>query len=216
MIRNFIFCFALLLGAFSYGQNFTVNLTPTPETCFGNGAISVTVDNVVAGATVDYVIYKLPNDSVPLAVGVGNAGGVGYPYTFSGLTAGDYKVVATQVLNGNPLGSAVGEETVIQGATHVSPTTTVLTPHILCGEDGTITVTLNQGTAQYYKLLMEQPEGSGTFVEVAGEQGAFETTTVFTDLTPGHYRVVIRDAICNYDVVIAQFISSLPIPSVEL
>lgn len=215
MIRNFIFCFALLLGAFSYAQNFTLNLVPTLETCFGNGAVAVTVENATAGATVDYVIYKLPNVTNPIAVGVGNAAEVGYPHNFSGLTSGEYQVVATQVVNGVPVGSVIELVTVAQGASHVTPTAMQVVPYILCGDDGTITVTITQGVAQYYKLLKEEPEGSGIFVEVAGPQGAFETTTVFTGLTSGHYRVLVQDATCDIPVVYTQFISSDPIPPVE-
>src|SRR5690606_32275041 len=158
MIRNFIFCFALILGAFSYAQNFTLNLVPTLETCFGNGAVAVTVENATAGATVDYVIYKLPNVTNPIAVGVGNAAEVGYPHNFSGLTSGEYQVVATQVVNGVPVGSVTEPVTVAQGASHVTPTAMQVVPYILCGDDGTITVTITQGVAQYYRLLKEEPE----------------------------------------------------------
>src|SRR5690606_30264386 len=148
MIRNFIFCFVLLLSASSFAQ-FSINLTPTPETCYGNGAISVTVDNTVAGATVDYVLYKLPNVTTPLASGVGDSGQTGYPFTFSGLTTGDYEVVATQSL-GAPVGSVVGQETVLQPIPLVSPLTTETDKWILCGEDGWISAEILQGTAQYY------------------------------------------------------------------
>src|SRR5690606_7840790 len=71
---------------------------------------------------------------------------------------------------------------------------------------GTITVMLNQGVAEYYKLLMEMPAGSGTFIEVAGPQGAGEDTTVFMDIVPGHYRIVIKDDICGNEVVITYFV----------
>lgn len=214
MIRNFIFCVVLLFGASSFAQSFDLTLTPTAETCYGNGAISVTANNTVAGVTVDYVLYKMPDESTPVAFGVGNSGQPGYPFTFSGLTPGDYKVVATQSL-GAPIGSALGDVTVAAGATHVSPLTTEIDKWILCGEDGYITATLLQGTAQYYRLLKEQPEGSGTFVEVAGPQDGGETSSTFENLTPGQYRVVIRDAVCDNDVVITVFINPVTIGPVE-
>lgn len=214
MIRNFIFCFVLLLSASSFAQ-FSINLTPTPETCYGNGAISVTVDNTVAGATVDYVLYKLPNVTTPLASGVGDSGQTGYPFTFSGLTTGDYEVVATQSL-GAPVGSVVGQETVLQPIPLVSPLTTETDKWILCGEDGWISAEILQGTAQYYILRMEQPAGSGIFVDVAGPQDGGESSTLFENLTPGHYRVVIRDAVCDNDVVITEIIDPVTIGPADI
>lgn len=215
MIRNFILCFALLLSASSFAQVFDVNLTPTTETCYGSGAITVTVANTVAGATVDYVLYKMPDTSTAVAFGaVGASGAPDYLHTFTGLVAGDYEVVATQTLGG-PLGSQVESVTVDSSGNFVTPLATTYEPWILCGEDGTITVTIAQGTAEYYILRKEEPAGSGMFVDIQGPQDGGETSTIFENLTPGQYRVVIRDQICQNDVVRTVIINPVVIPPVE-
>lgn len=194
---------------------FGLNLVPTPEICFQDGEIEATISWITPGATVDYTLYQLPNDTTPIAFGTGNPLQPGYPFNFTGLVAGDYAVVVTQILGGNPIGSVVEIVTVPEGTNQVTPETTIISEHILCGDDGTITVTLEQGIAAHYILQMEQPAGSGTFVQVAGPQGAFETSTVFTGLFPGQYRVVILDAICNENTVMTWFINPLTIPPVE-
>src|SRR5690554_3370944 len=98
MIRNFIFCFALLLSASTYAQlpGFTLDIAVTSETCFENGVINVEVDGIAAGATVDYVIYKMPDEVTPVGTAAGNPA-PNFPAIFNGLDSGDYKVVATQI-----------------------------------------------------------------------------------------------------------------------
>src|SRR5690606_24491437 len=86
---------------------------------------------------------------------------------------------------------------------------------IKCNDDGVIEVTLGQGTAQHYVLRKEVPEGSGTFVDVAGPQDGGEISTIFENLTPGHYRVVITDQICQTDVVYTVFLDELVFPDPE-
>ena len=84
-----------LFTQFSYGQlsAFTFNVTPTNETCLGNGALAFNVAGTLPGSTIDYSIYLLPNTTTPLVV-------VTTP-TLTGLNAGNYLVIATQSLGAN-------------------------------------------------------------------------------------------------------------------
>src|SRR5690554_6846650 len=209
MIRNFIFCFALLLGVFSYAQlpAFTLDIEVTPETCYDNGVIDVEVNGVASGATVSYVIYKMPDETTPVANGAGGAA-PNYPYSFEGLDSGDYKVVATQSLGGET-GTEVAIVSILDETDPVTTGTTTITDDILCGNDGEITITLQQGTAASYELFQQQPDG--TFQSIAGPQ----VSNVFTNLTGGVYSIGILDAQCGNVVSMSHTLEYNPLGPVE-
>ncbi len=184
-------------------QGFDLNLTATPETCYGsNGAISITTENTTAGATLEYVLYKLPENTIPYSFGMGDAGD---SFVFSGLISGDYKVAVTQLVGSTSLGTEEEIITISFLINSVTPQTTEIMSSIVC-DTGTITVMLFQGVAEYYQLLVEQPVGSGTFVEVGGPQGDGEDTTVFMGIVPGNYRILIKDENCGNEVIITHFV----------
>src|SRR5690554_736876 len=209
MIRNFIFCFALLLSASTYAQlpSFTLDITVTPETCFENGVIDVEVDGVAAGATMSYVIYKMPDEATPVATAVGNPA-PNFPAIFNGLDSGDYKVVATQTL-GTDTGVEMQIVTIDDESDPVTTGTTTITDYILCGNDGEITITLQQGTAASYELFQQQPDG--TFQSIAGPQ----VSNVFTNLTGGVYAIGILDAQCGNVVSMGHTLEYNPLGPVE-
>src|SRR5690554_1498800 len=209
MIRNFIFCFALLLSASTYAQlpSFTLDITVTPETCFENGVIDVEVDGVAAGATVSYVIYKMPDEVTSVATAAGGAA-PNYPASFTGLDSGDYKVVATQTL-GADTGVEMQIVTIDDDTDPVTSETTQITHYILCGNDGEITVTLNQGTATTYQLSQQQPDGS--YQIIAGPQ----PSNVFSGLTAGVFVITIEDAQCGNFVSMSHTIPFAPLGPVE-
>jgi len=188
MIRSFIIGFTLLVGVFSQAQPFTLNATPVPETCFGNGEIIVSVASVPSGATVDYVLYKLPDVTTPVATAVGGAPPT-YPFTFQGLTDGTYKVVATQNSSGQ---SSFEEETVIviDNKNPVTPQTTNVKHTILCGDDGEITIDVTQGNVLTYELSQQI---GGSLVQIYPPQ----TANTFSGLTPGVYVIGMIDALCG-------------------
>lgn len=194
MIRNFIFCFALLLGAFSYAQlpGFTLEAETTAETCFQNGTITVTVEGIAPGAAVDYVLYMLPDEDTPLPV-TGN----GETFTFSGLANGAYKVVATQSLGGD---TSVEEETVVVANefNQVNSSHIHIEDYILCGDDGELTVTMLLGVAEQYQLLTFP--GQDIIVD-------WQESNVFTGLFQGEYLVRV-DIGC--DIIPRQYNLSTP------
>ena len=72
-------------------SDFTLLVTPTNQTCTGNGTLTFEVNGATNGANFIYSVYLLPNTTVPLVTVTTS--------TVSGLNAGDYLVIATQVLN---------------------------------------------------------------------------------------------------------------------
>lgn len=46
----------------------TMNLTPTAQTCTGNGKINVSIGNTEAGADFTIQVYQLPNETVPVQI----------------------------------------------------------------------------------------------------------------------------------------------------
>ena len=49
-------------------NEFTLSLTPTDETCTGNGQITMDIGNTEAGAEFEFLIYQLPNTVTPFRV----------------------------------------------------------------------------------------------------------------------------------------------------
>jgi len=207
MIRSFIIAFTLLVGVFSQAQSFTLNTTPTAETCFGNGEIDVSVSGVPSGATVDYVLYKLPDLTTPVATAVGGSP-PSYPFVFQGLTDGQYKVVATQNSGGQ---SSSEEDTVIvlDSKNAVTPPTTNISHTILCGDDGKITIDVTQGVVSTYELLQQQ--GDGSFSQIFPPQ----IGNTFAGLTPGVYVVSMVDALCGNTVNMTYTITGITLGNVE-
>lgn len=175
MVRYFTLCFLLFCGAFAgYSQlsNFTLTVTVTDETCFGNGSLAFSVSGTQPGATVIYEVYKLPNTTTPIASSTGN------PVT--GLNSGTYSVVATQSLGGNS-GSQTAEVTI---ADLTDPLTFFTQSKMFCPDEGTIMVNILTGTAATYQII------SGP----NGFSAPPQTSNVFTGLQEGLYLVGVQDA----------------------
>ncbi|WP_170826799.1 gliding motility-associated C-terminal domain-containing protein [Flavobacterium caeni] len=158
--------------------NFTLSLTKTDETCTGNGTINFTVTNTTPGANMVFAVYLLPNTTTPVTTT--------QALLVDGLAAGNYRVIATQTLDGQT--NAQQQDIVIHPL--VVPLTYYLSGNSVCNV-GTITVGVNQGTAVGYEII------SGPVI--VPEQ----TSHVFTNLLPGEYVVRVHDA-CG-DAVVQTF-----------
>jgi len=174
-------CFLLSLfsGLSAHAQldPFTLTVTPTPQTCLGNGALSFTVAGTEAGATIAYEVYLLPNTTTPFAtVSTSSVGS---------LPAGDYLVIAIQSLGGqsNTAQANVTITNQVQTLTY-----TAVPTHVRCPGDGKITITVNSGTAVTYQLL------TGPVTT------APQASNVFNNLPVGTYTVRVVDN-CNNIVV---------------
>ena len=176
---SFFLLMCLLFTTSSLAQlsNFNFNVTKTNESCLANGSMTFVVSNTISGSTIDYKVYLLPNSFTPLFALTAN--------TLTGLNAGNYRVIATQSLNGN-----TGTQQVDLTITNVIvpfnysliPTTAV------CGNDGKITVNVTSGIAVNYEILTGP-------VLVAGQ-----TSNVFNNLPPGIYKIRVTNN-CGEGVV---------------
>lgn len=170
--RFHIIVLFFLLSSLSYGQlsNFTFQVAVTHETCLGNGTLTFTVGGTVSGSSMDYEIYLLPNISSPLATVTTNS--------ISGLNAGNYRVVATQSLNGN---SGTQQQDVVINDL-IQPLTYSLTgTNVKCGNDGKITVNITSGNPANYQII------SGPVIVPA--QGS----NIFSNLPIGVYQIKVFD-----------------------
>jgi len=173
-----LICF-LFFATTSFAQlaNFTLTVTPAPQTCLGNGSLTFAVSGTTAGSSIDYNVYLLPNTTTPVTT-------VTTP-SATGLVAGTYQVVATQSLGGQ---SNTATATAVI-ANNVIPLTYTLAPtQVRCGTDGKITVNVTGGTAATYEIT------SGPVT------APVQTSNVFNNLPPGLYNVRVYDT-CGEAVV---------------
>ena len=170
----------LLLSIFSYGQlpNFNLTVTPTPQTCLGNGSLSFTVTGNDPSASIDYAVYLLPNTADPVTV-------VTTP-TVGGLVAGNYLVIATQSL-GAEFNTSSANVTI---SNNIQPLQYTLVPtRVRCGNDGVITVNVTSGNAVSYEIVAGP-------VTVAPQ-----SSNVLNNLPVGQYQVRVYDN-CGEAVVV--------------
>ena len=158
-------------------SNFTLTVTKTNESCNDNGTLSFLVSNTTLGSVFLYAVYLLPDTTTPISVQSAT--------TLSGLSAGNYRVVATQSLAGNS-GSQQQEITILD---LVDPLLYQATStNEVCGNDGTITVNATSGTPFNYEIF------SGPMTR------PLQTSNTFSGLTAGVYLIRVFD-VCNQGVV---------------
>ena len=95
MLFTRVWCLLLFLTTTaSFGQLSDFNLTVivVDETCTNNGVLQMSVDNTVPNSSIVYQLFLAPDFNNSIAETVGSS--------FSGLSAGSYRVVATQSNNG--------------------------------------------------------------------------------------------------------------------
>jgi large repetitive protein len=159
---------------------FTLTVTSTAETCTGNGKQNWTITGQTAGSTMVYAIYKSPNYTTAISTQSSTS--------LTGLTAGSYRVIATQTL-GAESNSQTKDATIANSVIALAYTGAV-TPEI-CGNDGRIVLTVTAGTAVSYEIT----SGPVTFPPQA--------SNTFSGLAAGTYNVKVTDA-CG-DALVKSF-----------
>lgn len=179
-MKKLLFIIFLVLGisSTSYSQlsNFTLTVTKTDESCTGNGTLSFTVANTTAGSTIIYRIYKLPDLVNTIAVLSTN--------TFGGLTAGTYRVIATQTL-GTASFPQQRDITILDTRTNL--TYQVSSTAVDCNT-GTINVNVLTGNPATYEIL------SGPVT------AAPQASNSFPNLPAGTYNIRVND-VCGEGIV---------------
>ena len=169
----------LFISQVSYSQlsSFTFNVTPTNESCLGNGILTFNVSGTVSGSSMDYAVYLLPNITTPLAIVTVSS--------LTGLNAGNYRVIATQSLGVN---SATKQQDVTIVSTITKLTYSLVGTKVKCGNDGAIAVNVTSGNPFSYQIL------SGPVTTPV------QSSNVFTNLPVGVYQIRVFDT-CNEGVV---------------
>jgi gliding motility-associated-like protein len=167
LIFFFVFFFQ---WSFAQLSSFSLVVTKTDETCTGNGSLSFTVQNTTPGATIIYTIYNLPNVTTPIATLSTNS--------FTGLSAGNYRVIATQTL-GNFSNMQLLDIQIFDVRNNII---FQLSSQQLTCNTGTITATVLSGQPVTYEIV----SGPVMFPPQA--------TNSFTNLGPGSYNVRVIDA----------------------
>jgi gliding motility-associated-like protein len=167
-----LLAFMFLFQSSAYAQlpEFSLTVTKTDETCLGNGTLSFSVTGNDPSASIEYKIFQLPDVTNAIAVQTTNFLG--------GRTAGTYRVVATQSLNG-AFNSETQEVTI---ETHIVPLAyAVASTHALCGSDASMTVTITSGIGAQYEII------SGPITR------PIQTSPVFGLIPAGEYGVRVYD-----------------------
>ena len=171
-IRPWITALLLLMlkAKDGHAQNFTFSESTTSASCgLANGALSIVVTGVPAGAVAPYTFYLTPPAGVPLAqVSNGN---------FTGLAGGTYGI---QIIDnsGNYTSGPVQEYSIYAST---APSITATSTASLCEvSNGTIQVTYTGG--------------GQTPITYALEKGAYGNSPSFSDVPSGPYKVYAQDA----------------------
>lgn len=176
---------ALFVSWISYGQlpEFTLTVTPTFQTCLGNGSMSFEVSGTDPDASVDYAIYLLPDTVTPLVITTNPS--------VSGLQSGDYMVVATQSLNGE----SNTQQALVTISTEIDTLVYNLDEaNVRCGNDGVITVNVIAGNPDTYEIM------AGPVIVPP------QASNVFENLPVGLYQIRVFDDCGEATVVSVQLV----------
>lgn len=183
---------AMILGLFSSGIFAqTVTVVTTPTFCEGDGKAAFTVRNAKVGATLDFILYKLPDTSNPYRTPISQveATAATVMHTEDFLQQGRYTVQVVQNFEGEitnliPVDFNVGNNFVSIPTANIT-----ITPKLVCGDKSVLTV--NTGTT-----------GRPVRYELRDLTGAviypFQDSPTFTEpVASGTYRVAVEDACGN-------------------
>jgi len=176
-VGKILFFILLLSGISGYGQNFSLQVTPTAATCAAPGSLSFSVSGEAPGIPVTYNVYLMPDIANPVAQTTTTS--------VTGLAPGSYYVTATQNLPGGVI-TATGQAR-IRNNTQLAATI-INTTQLCIGEGGgSFTVNVTSGVAATYEIYW------GPTIRPP------QTSPVFENLEQGLYWVKITD-ICGNQI----------------
>ena len=188
----------LLFSILSFAQlnPFTVTTTVVNnETCPSNGSISWTVSGTDPSSILS---YNIVNTSTNVSISTSAT-------TYSGLTAGSYKIVATQT-KGNESNQATSATVTI--ANSIIPLTYQVTTNAeICGNDGQVIIDVSQGRPSYTYQL--QDTAGNVLQQYIGTGNTQAERYTFTGVAAGNYKVMVIDQ-CGQGVVKSVTVSSTP------
>ena len=162
----FFFCYQSALA------QLTIAAATTPQTCSGNGTITITPSGQTAGTVITYMVY-LGNDASGTLVHNNTANTVG------GQPSGNYYIVATERIGSTTIATAT-TTAVIDNQT--APISFTLSKTFENCNNGTITVNITAGSPAFYRIT-----------PIAGGPSTEQTNNVFTGLAAGQYTIYVED-----------------------
>lgn len=142
MKRKLTYLFWMLMMSAYSAFGFTFTATPTNETCAGNGTITFTSADTDPAGTLVYVVYKLPDVTVPYATVNGN--------NLGGLSAGTYRIIARETVGSVTTTEQI--DVVINNAI-VPLVYTIQSLNQACSDTSNISVTATSGIAVTYEIF---------------------------------------------------------------
>ncbi len=178
-VNKFKSQFKILIGLVSFlhilstpclGQGFDMQLNSTAATCIGNGAITVTLNDLVPDGQIEINFYLAPNLSSPFRTfSTNNNGNSNIVQTESALPAGVYTVTTTQVTS-NQTSQQTGNTTILN---NTSPLIFSTSQEAVCNTQNLL-VNVSSGTPISYELrdslgnTIAGPQASNTFNNISG------------------------------------------------
>ncbi|CAM1368751.1 hypothetical protein TSEDIMI_60055 [Tenacibaculum sediminilitoris] len=195
-----IFVLAFSITANAQITPFTMTLTPTDETCTGNGEITIDINGTQTGADFELQFYQLPNTATSYAVNTATSGGNTLQYIKTNLPSGNWQVTAIQT---------VGIETNQQTATvtigdNRVPLAFTAKSDLLCANEHEVNVNVTAGNPVTYELrditnnVVITPQASSTLSPVAAGDYIVVVTDVCGD--SASLGITIADISVNYSV----------------
>lgn len=179
--RKLVLIVLLLFSAFVHAQlsDFIIQVTPTNETCSGNGSAAISLQNTTPNATMQFSLYLLPDVATPL--NQFNQNSVG------GLNSGNYRIVAVQTLGAESNSETIDFVILDQSTPLVFQV--VESASSICNQiGGILTVNVTSGVGPFFYEI------------TAGQEiRPLQTSNQFTGLQSGAYLVRVVDA-CGADV----------------
>ncbi len=175
--------------------SFEFTATPIPETCSGNGTINFSATNTAPNGTLVFIVYKLPNNTIPLSTVIGNS--------LSGLSAGNYLIVAKETIGS----ISTTQQINLTIANNIVPLTyTVNGLNQACSATSNISIIVTSGTASTYEIFA----GPVTFPP--------QSSNSFNGLPVGVYSIRVFDncgvgSVTTYTATINQTALSIGAPS---
>lgn len=189
---RWVFTTLLLLLAAGLNAQFTITATTTPEFCAGTGAAAFTVNNTIPGATVDFMLYKLPDTTTPYRTASEDATATTTSHTESNLPQGNYRLQVVHSLGGVPTNLTPYNFSIGNNFTAITAQNISITPTTVCGDKATFIVNV-AGSGQPARYELRDLSNSVIF--------PFQTSLNFTTpIAAGAYRLAVED-ICGNTTV---------------
>ena len=176
----------LLFPVASFGFNLAI--ASINETCPGNGSLQFVITNPDPNGSVVFFVYKLPDLTTPYASGPDT--------TLNGLSPGEYRIIAKETV-GSIITTQQRDVTIT--SSFIPLTYTVQVVNEGCSGTSTMTVTATTGTPATYAII----SGPATFSP--------QSSTTFTGLVAGVYRVKVFDSCGNGVVQAFTLINNTPV-----